>query len=120
MEKIVLEIGATVSIMPRKVQLANWFKLKKSNKRVLLANNVEAKVYGETNSLKVNIENHTTMLRFTVIEGCEYDILLGMDYFNKTKVGIFPSQRLLKFPDGYVFLDKDSKNRQNKIQDKLR
>ena len=117
MEKIVLDIGATVSIMSRKVQLANWFKLKKSNKRVLLANNVEAKVYGETNSLKVNIENHITMLRFTVIEGCEYDILLGMDYFNKTKVGIFPSQRLLKFPDGYVFLDKDSKNRQNKIQD---
>ena len=72
---------------------------------------------GETNSLKVNIENHTPMIRFTVIEGCEYDILLGMDYFNKTKVGTFPSQRLLKFPDGYVFLDDDKKNRQNKIQD---
>ena len=65
-----------------------------------------------TNSLKVNIENHTSMIRFNVIEGCEFDILLGMDYFNKTKVGIF-SQRLLKFPDGYVFLDEDKKNRQN-------
>ena len=97
--------------MSRKVQKTHQFNLRKSNTRVLMANNQEAKVFGETNRLRVDIKGHMSRINFTVIEGCEYDILLGMDYFNKTRVGIFPSERLLKFPNGYVFLDEHKNGR---------
>jgi hypothetical protein len=31
--------------------------------------------------------------------------LLGLDYFNLTGLGIFPRDRILKYPDGYVYLN---------------
>ena len=77
----------------------------KTNTRIRVADSRETKVLGETNNLKLNIRGHNLRMSFTVIENCEYDLLLGMDYFNKTGLGIFPKERLLKFPDGYVYLE---------------
>jgi hypothetical protein len=91
LKRIVLDLEASISIMSRDIQKTHQFNLRKSNTRVLMANNQEAKVFGETNRLRINIKGHMSRINFTVIEGCEYDILLGMDYFNKTRVGIFHS-----------------------------
>ena len=105
LQNIVFDIGATKSIMSARVVRENKLKLRKSNTRIRVADGREAKVLGETNRLKLNIRDHNVRIHFTVIENCEYDLLLGMDYFNRTGVGIFPKERLLKFPDGYVQLD---------------
>ena len=105
LQNIVFDIGATKSIMSGRVLKTNKLQLKKTKTRIKMADGREAKVLGETNRLKLRIRDHEVRMEFTVIDNCEYDLLLGMDYFNITGLGIFPKERLLKFPDGYVYLD---------------
>ena len=37
----------------------------------------------------------------------EFDLLLGLDYFKLTKLGVFPSEGLLTYPDGHIYVNEE-------------
>jgi metal-dependent hydrolase (beta-lactamase superfamily II) len=105
LKKIAFDIGATTSIMSERIVREHNIPLNDTHIKIKVADGREAKVIGITDGLKVKIKNHKTKLKFIVISHNEYDILLGLDYFNKTGLGIFPKHRLLKFPDEEIELE---------------
>jgi len=78
----VFDIGATTSIMFGKNRVAD--------DRI-------TEVVGETDKLTIDIKGHSCKL--SVLNHNEYEILLGIDYFNEIGLGILLKQRLLRFPD---------------------
>ena len=82
-------------------------RLTRSEARIKVVNNKEVMVMGDTNKLKIDIGGNKVKMAFTIIEGMVVDCILGMDYLDKTKVVLFPSERKLRFPgDLEVYLDR--------------
>ena len=75
-------------------------------------------VVGETSSLKLVIGGHKVKMAFTVIEGMEVDCILGMDYLDKTKVVIFPSERKLRFPGDLEVYSDQRKSKEDALETK--
>jgi len=84
LKKIAFDIGATTSIMSERVAKEHRIPLNDTQVKIRVADGREAKVIGITDNVQVRIKNHKTKLRFVVINHNEYDVLLGLDYFNKT------------------------------------
>ena len=55
-------------------------------------------VSGKTRPLTVSVDNHECEIEFIVFDHEDYYVLLGLDWFYKTKCGIFPSEARLTFP----------------------
>ena len=65
--------------------------------KVRLADDRIVDVCGKTEALEVNIGGIICELPMLILKHKEYNILLGIDYFNLTGAGIFPKQRLIKY-----------------------
>jgi hypothetical protein len=102
--KIVFDIGATTSIMSEKIAKKHNFKINNSDAKVRVADDRIIDVVEETDKLMIDIKGHSCKLSFVVLNHNENDILLGIDYFNETGLGIYPKQRLLRFPDEEIRL----------------
>ena len=111
--RIVIDTGETTSIMNEEVRKrintvrSRGVRLTRPEARLKVVNNKEIMVIGETNKIRLDIGGNKVKMAFTVIEGMEVDCILGMDYLDKTKVVIFPSERKLKFPGNLeIYLDR--------------
>ena len=90
---IVFDIGATTSIMSLAIAEKYNFPIEEANVELKFANQQVVKAVGKTVMLTIVIRGHKCQLKFIVMKGMEYDILLGIDYFNKTGLGIVPKTR---------------------------
>ena len=78
-----------------------------------LANSKTEFVKGKTNPLPVRLGTSNVNLEFIVIDHKDHDILLGLDWFNITKAGIFPSTNIIIFPNS----DKVNELENNDLRD---
>jgi hypothetical protein len=80
---------------------------------VKTASSQSVNVVGITEPTQVNVYGHTTELEFIVLKDIDYEALLGLDWFESTKAGIFHDQKLLKFREDNVYLLDSRTHRQN-------
>lgn len=100
--RMAFDLGATTSIMSKRIAEKFNFKIIPSTARIQIADNTIVDVIGKTKNLDIDIEGNKCTLSFLVFDHREYDILLGLDYFRKTGAGIFPRERYIQFDKSAV------------------
>jgi hypothetical protein len=105
--KFGLDSGATCSILSEKIAKGLKSKIKPTEIQVKTASSQSVSVVGITEPTPVNVYGHTTELEFIVLRDVDYEALLGLDWFENAKAGIFPDQKLLKFREDSVYLNND-------------
>ncbi|CAF1111095.1 unnamed protein product, partial [Brachionus calyciflorus] len=97
--KIGLDCGATTSTMNHMTAVRNNIKIHKSSHKIKTATGMISEASGKTSNLEVEIGGRKHELEFIVFDHNDHDVLLGMDWFELTGCGIFPSKGILQFPD---------------------
>ena len=103
--KIGIDCGATHSIMNHMTAVRYNIEIHKCNNKVKTATGSVTHASGITKPIEIKLGNSDCMIEFIVFDHEDHDVLLGLDWFEKTNSGIFPSQRLIKFPDSEFKLD---------------
>ena len=110
LKRVVFDIGATISILAERVAKANNFRLRYTNTRIKFFDGRTIKAKGTTNRLVLDILGHRTRMSFTVVDVDDYDMMIGKDYFKRTGVGIYPKQRLLRYPNEGVLIPENNES----------
>ena len=110
LKRVVFDIRATISILAERVAKANNFRLRYTNTRIKFFDGRTIKAKGTTNRLVLDVLGHRTRMSFTVVDVDDYDMLIGMDYFKRTGVGIYPKQRLLRYPNEDVLIPENNES----------
>ena len=97
---IFFDSGATSSLIALRLVKQFQVEILPSSVQIKSANNEVNPVVG------INIHNHFCDLPLLVMDLHDYDVLLGLNWFEKTKAGIFPAQRMLKFESEIINLTK--------------
>ena len=113
-DNIVFDIGATMSILSERVAKKHGIKYFSDGTKVRLADDSLITVCGRTEPIEVNIRGNVCTLPMLVLKHKEYDVLLGIDYFNHTGAGIYPRQRIIKYNKREVHL-----NELDEIEDQM-
>ena len=95
--KIGIDCGATSSIMDHMTAVRNNIEILKTDCKIRTATGVVTEASGKTKPLEVNIQGHICLIEFIVFDHKDHDVLLGLDWFNKTGCGIFPSKGIIEF-----------------------
>ena len=90
---IALDTSATTSIMAEKTALKYEFEIIKSDVRIKTVNGQLLNVTGKTKVVSVEIEESKVKISFVIMNHPNFDILLGLDWFNLTGARIFPKTR---------------------------
>ncbi|RNA41032.1 hypothetical protein BpHYR1_051437 [Brachionus plicatilis] len=96
-DRMVFDKGATMSIIAEDCAIKNGISFWPDETKVILADDRKVDVCGKTEALEVNIGGTICELPMLILKHKEYNILLGIDYFNLTGAGIFPKQRWIKY-----------------------
>ncbi|CAF0965908.1 unnamed protein product [Brachionus calyciflorus] len=86
--KLALDSGAVESIISNKIVERLGKKSYESNVQVKTATDDVKKVLGETEEVNVDIEGHTCRMSFLVLDMEDYEVLLGLNWFEQTGAGI--------------------------------
>ena len=105
--KLSLDSGAVESIMSRKTVERFGLSMADSAVKIKTATNEVRQVLGETEEVTVDIQGHTCRMPFLVLDMEDHEVLLGLNWFEQTGAGIFPSEKILRFPGHTVHLLKD-------------
>ena len=105
--RCVLDSGATASLISLKQVHKFSIEILPTNLKIKTADNAIVPAIGITNELSVDICDHLCRLKFIIIEHDDHEILLGLDWFSATGAGIFPSEKILKFPSQNVYLSEE-------------
>ena len=85
----------------------NGYAIMPTNTKIVTADGGSHKVAGETDRLKVNVNNHLAEIKFLVLDQDNHDTLLGLDWFHATDASYQPSRNVLKFAGSVVYLSND-------------
>ena len=94
---MVLDTGATASIMSLKSAKENAFELIPTKAKLKAFTGTIASPVGRTKVVSVTIRNRTVEMSFIVMDVPDYDALLGIDWFTKANAGVFPATNELRF-----------------------
>ena len=96
-----IDTGANCSIISRAVieMHPNKFKLRKASLRMKTADGSTKPVKNVVKNVTTEIQDNISKLDFLVLNNTDYDVLLGLDWFNLTKAGIFPATLGLVLPE---------------------
>jgi hypothetical protein len=100
--EMVLDTGASISIMSKEIAERHNFELFNSNIKIKSISGETIKPIGRTKEVNVKIDTNETKISFIVLESQEYDVILGIDWFNKTEAGIYPKAKKLHFPKNEI------------------
>jgi hypothetical protein len=114
-----LDTGATSSIMSYKTAMRYQITVDYSPLMFKGPDGVKQPVAGVTKTLSINVQGSLVEIQFVVIHHSDHDILLGLDWFQKTDCGFYPGKKILKFPKlpNYVILDRDEEDQNESIID---
>ncbi len=93
--EMVLDTGASISIMSKEIAERHSFVLFNSNIKIKSISGETIKPIGPTKEVNVKIDTNETKISFIVLESQENDVILGIDLFNKTEAGIYPKATAL-------------------------
>ena len=96
--------GCTSSVMNLSTAKKCGFKINKSSLQVKLANSQIMDIEGRTDLLPLTIQGYVTNLEFLIMDHDDHDILLGLDWFELTGAGMYPSKKELRFPSDKISL----------------
>ena len=108
--KFAVDTGATVSLMASNIALSCDFVILKSNLQIKSVNGDYLQVLGRTKVIPVRVADSCVLMSFLIVEQCECDILLGLDWFNLTDAGVFPKRKKVIFPESLDGCDLDADN----------
>ena len=97
--------GATTSIISHRIVKLHNLQILPSTVQIKSANNSIDTVIGITDSLRINVENHICNLPLLIMDLDQYDVLLGLNWFQATKAGLYPAQKILKFEAEQIHLE---------------
>jgi hypothetical protein len=103
--RVSLDSGATTSILSAKIAKAYKIKILPSKIKIKTADSMVVPVVGITEALKVEIHGHVCEIDFVVMNHDDHDVLLGLNWFNKTAAGLYPRTKTLHFPGQTIKLD---------------
>jgi hypothetical protein len=106
--KLSLDIGAVESVISKGTVERLGLTVYPSEVQVKTATNEISNVLGETQKLCVNVEGHTCNISFLVLEMDDHDVLLGLNWFEATGAGVYPMEKILRFPGHTVHLSKNT------------
>ncbi|RNA02190.1 hypothetical protein BpHYR1_052987, partial [Brachionus plicatilis] len=75
--------------------------------RIKTAIGIISEASGVTRPVEVDIGGNKCILEFIVFDHDDHNVLLGIDWFHKTRAGIFPAHGLIKFPSCELSFDRD-------------
>ncbi|RNA39653.1 hypothetical protein BpHYR1_029330, partial [Brachionus plicatilis] len=109
-EKIetVFDTGATISLIRLSVAKKLNLHLDPSHQKINTADGNTHEVLGETDLIKIEIEETVAYLNFVITNILHIEILLGLDWFEQTKAIIDPSKRQLSIPGKRICLNPKS------------
>ena len=107
--KASFDSGATASIISHEVTRKYSIKVLPSAIKVKTADNSINNVIGITEPLTIEVHGHICKLEMLVMDHEDHDVLLGLNWFVATGAGLFPAEKVLKFPGQKVHLDTDGK-----------
>jgi hypothetical protein len=102
--------GATTSIISNNIVQKYSIPILPSQTQIHSANNSVDTVLGITPPLAINVENHVCNLQLLIMDLEQYDVLLGLNWFQATKAGLYPAQKVLKFEAEQIHLETESHN----------
>jgi predicted aspartyl protease len=100
--EILIDSGAKKSVLPLAIVKKYDFPYKESKIKCLLGNGQSSGIEGVTKQLHVEVHNITCHLEFMILK--RDNILLGVDWLNKTKAILDVSNQLVIFPRQEIFL----------------
>ena len=96
--KFSLDIGAEQSILSARVVKDIGIKVYPCITQVKTATNQVSNVIGMSDPLLVDIQGHACEICFLILDMEDHDVLLGLDWFEETGAGVYPLEKLLRFP----------------------
>lgn len=102
-----LDCGAVESILSVNLIDRLNVELLPSDVKVKTATNEIRKVVGTTGPLEIEVEGHVCKIPFLVLDIEDHDVLLGLNWFEETGAGIFPMEKILRFPGHSIHLNRD-------------
>ncbi|RNA18691.1 hypothetical protein BpHYR1_028587 [Brachionus plicatilis] len=118
-EKIetVFDTGATISLISLSVAKKLNLHINPSHQKINTADGNTHEVLGETDLIKIEIEETVAQLNFVITNILHIEILLGLDWFEQTKAIIDPSRRQLSIPGKRIRLNPKSEESDDDIED---
>ena len=98
--EVILDSGASTSIMSWSYAKLMNIPLKKCDMSIETASGDTVKAYGQTESLKIDFEGITCEIEFLVTNLKSVDILLGYNRFEKTGVLLDPKNKTFQILPG--------------------
>ena len=100
-----LDTGATASIMSYRAAVRRNLNILPSTVRIKSQNNQIDTVKGITEVLVVKIGNFACRMNFLITNTEDHEVLLGLDWFFKSKACLCPSEGMLKFQGEEISLN---------------
>ena len=114
-----LDSGAAVSLLNE--NLANNMNIIGRNSNIVIRGigNKETRGLKVADELSVEIQGHIVKMSFVLIKDEDIEVLLGLDWFEKSKAGIYPSSGILHFKDEEVHMLDKIENGDNGDNDEI-
>ena len=113
--QVSFDSGATASIISSEVIKRYEMKTIPSDIKVKTADNSVINIIGVTEQVTIEVHGHICKLSLLIMDHEDHDVLLGLNWFAATGAGLFPAEKILKFPGQKVHLGMEGKW----IQDEL-
>lgn len=96
--------GATASIISNRAAQKYGIKIRLSDSKVQTVDGSINSVVGITDLLEIDISGIKCWLELLVIHHEGHEILLGLDWFKLTRVGLYPDENVLRLPGRVIKL----------------
>lgn len=107
---LVLDTGASRSLLSLKFATRHNFELLNSKKEVTSVDGSSVQVLGHTRDVPVTINHSTVNLKFIVINNDDLDGILGNDWFILTKASVTPYNKQVAIPKQINLEDESDSN----------
>ena len=107
--QVSFDSGATASIISNDVVKKYSLKTLTSDIKVKTADNSVSNVIGVTEEVTIEVHGHICKLSLLIMDHEDHDVLLGLNWFAATGAGLFPAEKILKFPGQKIHLGMEGK-----------
>ncbi|RMZ98455.1 Transposon Ty3-I Gag-Pol poly, partial [Brachionus plicatilis] len=108
--EVVFDTGASSSIIGLNTAKKLGLNILASDKSINTADGSTNKVIGVTEEIELKVEETVANLSLIITNVSHIEVLLGLDWFDQTKVVLDPARRILKIPGKNIKLDSEEES----------